>query len=231
LHFDGENNSTVFRDVSRRADGTPKTITAVNDTKISTAEKKFGTSSGRWDGTGDSLKIHQHSDFNFGTGDFTLEMWVKTADTSGDYLFTYGEGDDKHLSSYISSPNLLFGLYDGGWTSTTTSGQSVVDNEWHHVAYVRAGSTLSCYIDGISRGSVSNSTNLTTLAGGSTGGPFHIGGYSGGGNMDAYIDEVRISNVARYSGSFAPPIQPFGGGLRMKDPNGKIYALSLSGSA
>ena len=46
-----------------------------------------------------------------------------------------------------------------------------------------------------------------------------------------YIDEVRVSNIGRYSGSFTPPTQPFGGGLRMKDPDGKVYALSLSGSA
>ena len=157
-------------------------------------------------------------------------MWIKTADTSGDYIFTLGEGNGKQLGSYISSPNLFFGLFDGGWSGTTTSGQSVVDNEWHHLAFVREGSTLSCYIDGISRGSTSNSTNLTTLAGGSTGGPFHIGGYSGGGNLDAYIDEVRISKVARYTTNFDPPSLPFGGGLRMKDSDGKIYAVSLSGS-
>jgi len=49
--FNGANNSTVFTDYSFN----PKTLTAVGNAKIVTAQSKFGGSSGYFDGGGDYL--------------------------------------------------------------------------------------------------------------------------------------------------------------------------------
>ena len=60
LHFDGANNSTTF------TDETGKTWTAHGNAKISTAQYKFPTGSGLFDGTGDYIDTPDHADFNFG---------------------------------------------------------------------------------------------------------------------------------------------------------------------
>jgi hypothetical protein len=50
------------------------------NTQVSTAQKKFGTASMKFDGTGDTLYAPQPSSgFAFGTGDFTIEGWVYVA--------------------------------------------------------------------------------------------------------------------------------------------------------
>jgi hypothetical protein len=35
------------------------------------------------DGSGDYLTLDGHADFNFGTGDFTVEFWINFASVSG----------------------------------------------------------------------------------------------------------------------------------------------------
>ena len=80
LHGDGTNGSTTIVDSSP----SPKTVTAVGDAKISTAQSKFGGASIGFDGSGDSLAAPA-SISHFGTGDFTIELWIyrNNAGTSG----------------------------------------------------------------------------------------------------------------------------------------------------
>jgi hypothetical protein len=72
LPMTGANNSTTFTDVQP----TPKTITRNGDTKISTAQSKWGQGSGYFDGTGDYLTLANHADFALGAGNFTIEFWI-----------------------------------------------------------------------------------------------------------------------------------------------------------
>jgi hypothetical protein len=100
-----------------------------------------------------------------------------------------------------------------------------LENEWQHIALVRQGSTMTLYLNGSSIGTTTNSTTFS--------GPIRPGceyyadvAYP----LDGFMDEYRVSKTARYTTNFTPPTRPFGGGLRMKAPDGKVYALSLSGS-
>lgn len=58
LHCDGSNGGTTFTDHSSAA----RTLTASGNTNTSTAQYKFGTASGRWDGSGDHLSCPHHTD-------------------------------------------------------------------------------------------------------------------------------------------------------------------------
>ena len=49
---------------------TYKQVTANGDTKISTAQSKFGGASGLFDGTGDYLSVPDNDDWYFGTENF-----------------------------------------------------------------------------------------------------------------------------------------------------------------
>jgi len=214
LHFEGDNNSQTFVDSSNYGHTVEARIEngTATDVKMVTSNKKIGTSSAYFDGNSEVLRVAGNSAFQLGTGDFTIETWYKQPNDGGeDYVFVLGStGDWVILASYISGGNVFWGYLNGSsWVDTvTTSGQTVTDNEWHHIAYVRASGTMTIYIDGIARGSVASTHNLTTIMGSE---PLWIGGYYGGGNQgpNVYMDEFRFSDTARYTGAFTPSTTAF----------------------
>ena len=70
---------------------------------------------------------------------------------------------------------------------------------------VRSGSTLTAYVDGTSVGSATwtNTTDSSTNYVG------YSGGLGGTTYYNGHIDEVRISNTARYTSGFTPSTTPF----------------------
>src|SRR3990167_9944086 len=74
LHCDGTDAATTFTDSSVSA----HTVTAVGNAQIDTAEKKFGTASGLFDGAGDYLSIPDHADFDLSGGIWTVDGWFRT---------------------------------------------------------------------------------------------------------------------------------------------------------
>ena len=84
LHGNGTNGSTTITDSSP----TPKTVTAVGNAQISTAQSKFGGASIAFDGTGDYATVPSASAFDFGTADFTVEAWVYRNNSDNIALFS-----------------------------------------------------------------------------------------------------------------------------------------------
>jgi hypothetical protein len=78
LHGNGTNGSTTITDNSP----SPKTVTAVGNAQISTAQSKFGGASIAFDGSGDYLTVLNSSQFNFGVDDFTIEAWFYRTSTA-----------------------------------------------------------------------------------------------------------------------------------------------------
>jgi hypothetical protein len=80
LHGDGTNGSTTIIDSSP----SPKTVTAVGNAQISTAQSKFGGASLLFDGSGDGAIISTGlNDFTMTSNTYTLEAWARPAATSG----------------------------------------------------------------------------------------------------------------------------------------------------
>ena len=78
MHCDGSNNGTTFTDVSSEGGNTAHTCTANGNAVTSTAQYKFGTASGYFDGTGDYVAITGNlTDFQFGTDDLTIDFWMR----------------------------------------------------------------------------------------------------------------------------------------------------------
>jgi hypothetical protein len=204
VHADGTDASTVFRDDNGIIGSTPKAITAVGNAQISTAQSKFGGSSALFDGTGDYLSIADTADFGF-TADFTIEFWVRGT-TLNEYNVLY------------SNFNFAFsGLYFAYWHNATkfsifingservSASTTLSTNTWYHISLVRSGSTVTVYRDGTSIGTGTYSgtvaTPVITAIGINTDGFQH--GWTG------YIDEIRVSNIARYTASFTPATTAF----------------------
>jgi len=113
-----------------------------------------------------------------------------------------------------------FGVGDDTFTEAGVCEQAYVDDgEWHHVAAVRDGGAIRVYIDGISHVSVGGMDGSDVSYPGesadraSLGGYLIIGGRKNAGDFEpwrGWIDELRISTVARYPALPAPtaPFEP-----------------------
>lgn len=208
LHMDGSDAGTAFTDNSNNA----FTVTAVGDAKLSTAQSKFGGASGLFDGTGDSLTVASNAAFTL-DGNFTIEFWlyVNTMKQSGvisngassfsgtAFVIVLNHGTQTNKLSIWNAPS-------NGSAALCATG-TLTTGTWYHAAFVRSGTTLTSYLNGVAGTTATTSATFTTSATN-----FRVGRYWSG-DFDGYIDEVRITKgVARYTSTFAPPVLPFPNG-------------------
>lgn len=128
-----------------------------------------------FDGIDDYVEIPDHPTLDFGTGNLSIDLWVKTTDTSGvkvllDKRVEISSGlqeDVQGYSFYLSNGTLAFQMADDGnrswWCSISAtasctnygSGVFVADGQWHHVAVTvqRASMGGKFYVDGALVGS------------------------------------------------------------------------------
>ena len=138
------------------------------------------------------------------TSDLTVEGWMWQTATA---TYTGMLGDDLTTAGVIANPAIT--IYAPGAASITATWSTVFGaNAWHHAAWVRQAGTFKFYYDGVQQTGTAASTG--TMGNGTT--AWKLGrGYSGTYAMPSgsYLDEVRVSNVARYTANFTPPILPF----------------------
>jgi len=205
LHGDGANGSTTIVDSSP----SPKTVTAVGDAQISTAQSKFGGSSIAFDGSGDYLSISSNTALALGST-WTIEFFV--------YLNTLGGGDSRngfvstdtsntngHLQIYTETGPILVVRCGGAGGNDATSGSSPFNAAtWTHLAFVSNNLAATIYVNGLANGT-------GTLASASTEPISRIGALIFSAyDLDGYIDDLRITKgIARYTANFTPPTAPF----------------------
>ena len=202
LHMDGENDGTVFTDDSL----SPYTVTRYNAvTKI--AEKQFGTAAGYFDGSGDYLSVPPSEDFNFGSGDFTIDFWGYFTNRSSDSViicrgFSGGGGIDRGFRVIVGVTGLGFQAGNQGGDFNL----AVNENEWLHIAVVGDSGTIYGYVNGVKgTGSITDSipTDSHNLLIG--GWPLNDENAAGRLFFTGYVDELRISKgIARWTSNFTP---------------------------
>jgi hypothetical protein len=212
IHSDTTNGDTTFDDDSPSA----HTITGHGGIAHSTAQAKFGTSSILFDGSTEYLSIPDSADWDFGTGDFTVEMFLYIPSTDNSKsLFGRGSGSSTvHCFGYGYGgiqPNKAFGHRYGDAQSVYSS-IAIPTGQWVHVAFVRNSGTLAIYFNGVSRGSGANTRNITGSDAVYLG--WNAQQIESGVDpyFDGYMDEIRISNVARNPADF-PPTSRYSGGV------------------
>jgi hypothetical protein len=177
--------------------GTAKILTAVGGVQHSTTQEKFGATSIKFDGSGDWITTPAHTEFNF-SGDFTIECWLYWDGTSGEILNfdAGGGGGSRDLRLFFEGVKLKWVSQDIGGNGFLESSNTIPTNTWTHIAVVRSGNTLTGYNEGV----VMNTpiTVSGSLSGTST---VHIGG-PGDNHYAGYMDEIRLSNSARYTSAF-----------------------------
>ena len=237
LHADGTASSTQFLDdngTGRNAVG----IQSINGAAVDTANKQYGTASAEFDDSNDYLNIPDYTVGNF-AGDFTVECWMDTADTLGEFMACQKQSTAEGWTFITRSSGRLV------WTSTTdgssasallSSNNAWSDNTWVHIAVCHNNSSglTEMFANG-SRVATRTEQNPKTVT---AGGYFRIGGnifgvssgtYSDGPRyFGGHLDEIRISDNVRYSGaSYTVPTAPF-----VNDANTKllIHANGSDGS-
>ena len=179
------------------------TITANGNAQVSTAQSQFGGASALFDGNGDYLNIPTDTTFNFGTGDFTLEAWVRRTSQSGDTFILSASGSGGLFWGFRNGTEMGWGQVAIVWDYNVAAGLST--NTWYHVALTRSGTSMRMFVNGSQIGSTqtnSTSYNLSTTS-------FNIGSQGANYYYDGYIDEVRVSNTARYTANFTAPAVAF----------------------
>ncbi len=182
-------------------------IDTVGDAQLDTAVKKYGTGSVKFDGTGDYLDIPGSEDFNFGSGDFTIEFWLNINSNNVTQAITDPRSSDNDNVPlvWVQGANGVVYYYTGGANKIVGTTQ-LATGQWYHVALARNGSTTTLYLDGSSEGSFTDNLTYiqpTTLKIGQryTGTAF---------NLDGYLDDFRITKgLARYTANFTPPTAEF----------------------
>jgi hypothetical protein len=193
-------------------------VTASGNARISTAQSKFGGASGLFGGAG-YLSTSDSTDWNFGTGDFTIDLWVRFSGfPSSGYYYTLVSQDDNIANSWALNLYNTGGKYQWFWY-TYAGGSRVIDiktdtmplaaNTWYHVALVRSGSSWLVFQDGAQCGATVADTHQVI----DVSAPLRVGTnspQSWGGFLNGYIDELRISKgVARWTSNFTPPASAY----------------------
>lgn len=202
LHLNGVDRSTSYPDI--------KSVAWANNgnAKISINDFKFNGSSLMLDGTNSYLSAPA-SIMTFGTGDFTIECWIKLLayPTAWDgSLIGYGVSTTSGFSTVIGKNNGAIGIWDG--TSYFGGTQMLSLNSWVHLAFCRLGNELSVFINGTKTVLTSNYTKQI-----SANSQVRLGGNYAANNqnfLNGYINDLRITaGAARYTENFTPPVLPF----------------------
>jgi hypothetical protein len=191
-----------------------KTLTAAGNAQLDTAQKKFGTASLLCDGTNDGASIPDDADFEFGSGDFTMECFVRFNGNTGAQVFLskYNPAAQNDHVWYIDfSANQMHFAYSTDGTNNTDTGFAWTPSvaTWYHVAVCRNGANLRCFVDGSQIGSTLNvSTN--SFFNGNQIYAVGIDTSLGVNSLNGWMDELRVTKgLARYTGNFTPPTSKF----------------------
>lgn len=229
------------------------TVSGSNSITLSNAASKWGSVSLSLGSQSNKYisTTHNTNQYIYNTN-FTIEFWYKgqASDTnfstsqdggilSGyNYLVSKGRTNSAAygwgIRLYTGGVLGLNEYYGTGSAGVYTTGVNVLDNNWHHICYMRSGSTSYIFVDGTLYGSgtLNNNTNnsFNLLINGMF--DYNTGSYPtyfcGG-----YIDDLRFySGLVKYSTSgFTAPTAALGIG-QLADPywNYNILAYPFEGS-
>ncbi len=188
----------------------PKIVMGIGNPQVDTENTKVGTGAIAFDGDQDYLETADHPDFYFGGEDFTIEFWIKAQAPDKENIFSQWDATD------ILGSSFLFEIDEKGVLTASLATSEIIESlqvhqdirhNYHHIALVRNQTDLTLYLDGASVGSKTltgfsvNDGQMAVLLGGSIGGE--------NADFTGYIDELRVSSIARWTENFTPADQPY----------------------
>lgn len=195
LHMDGTNGSTTFTDQTGGSYG------AVGNAQLTTTDAMFGSACGLFDGAGDFVGgPADNARFQFGTGDFTIEGWLKTAVKDKVIADFRAGGAPAGIVIYTKATNGFLGAFTGAGSVEVLGATDVCDNAWHAFAFSRNSGTMRIFLGGALDGSGTMSGNMNGSA------AIRIAASNTGTlSWDGRLDEFRVTKgVGRYTTGYTP---------------------------
>jgi hypothetical protein len=178
-----------------------------NGVAITGTQAKVGNASAYFSAVG-GIFADATDDVAFNTGDFTIDFWLYLL--GGNYNPSYGNvitffdsrsapGTEPIAIFFNSNDSIIFNVPN---KSITSSANVIIKNQWVHIACVRNNGIGTIFVNGKSVGSGDLSSVISKF-------PLYVGGdgnpRNSTGAMRGYLDEFRISNIARWTEDFTPP--------------------------
>ncbi len=220
LHMDGAEGSSTFTDSS----STPHSVTPNGAPKISGLADEFGDAM-YFDGTGDYLSIPDNADWNFGSGNFTIDTWVYIDNRSvNNTIYSHGTTSQTYEWFVISTTGgITFrsSYLDTQEISLNSAAGEIEANTWYHLAVTRSGNDFKIFKNGVVIVSETDTSALRDQTGqlriGVANSP-DIGNW--GYYLNGYLDEVRVTKgEARWTSDFSASLPT---GPATSDTNTKL---------
>ena len=203
LHGEGDSGSSDIVDSGLRR------LTSIVNTGITvdSSQKKFGASSLNLS-SGLYLDYDRRDDWDLNYGDRTIDFWIRFSAIGPSHMgiaaFFDGSTTWQWVAWVSASGELAWIVYDSGGTPIFLfDSGTMLANTWYHVAFVKSGSSLLLFRDGI----LVDSTTLASFQAIATGvlelGRGQYDSFSG------WIDEFRITDSAQWTSNFTPPSQAY----------------------
>lgn len=210
LKANGTDGSTQFVDSSLYQ----RTVTAKGNSVIDTAQSVFGGASALFGGgASDQLWVPDDDVWAFVGVDFTIKMRVRFSTVApGTYALLSQWSDATDRSWYVAyqtnsgggtDKRILFYHSQNGFTEVVSevdiTATPLLTDTWYELAFVRSGSSLYYYLNGvrIGTGAVSQAFYNSTRR-------LNISGYSDGTGanqtLNSWVDEVQIWKRALHTG-------------------------------
>lgn len=161
------------------------------------------------------------TDFDFASGDFTVEYHWRSPDataSAGDTIGMWEFGGTwgwkiQHTHTGVNWKIIFSVSTDGSTNNLTYAFEGGIStgavDTWYHIAVSRVGNTMYYFWDGIQVAT----KDVTGLSIFTPGGLFYVGSANQwGGSYEFYLDNIRLTKgVGRYTDSFTPPGAPYQG--------------------
>ena len=188
---------------------------------FNSSDKKFGGYSiyNSDPTTGSAFEL-PYSFINYLTSDFTIDFWVKPwqeipENYSTAFLYLGADPEEvnypyimlyMHSADGSYSPYIAVDMYDSSNNKSSYRYKALdtYPTTWCHVALVRSNSQLYLFLNGelmFTPGDDSPAITISPIARQTV---CKVLPYS-----DSGIDELRISNIARWTANFTPPTEPY----------------------
>jgi hypothetical protein len=188
------------------------TFETVGNAQISTTQKKYGTGSMYFDGTGDYLSSPINVPSQFGSSDFTIECWIYFSDVATDHSLMYWNANASgyaavHVKQTTGKWALWMSTSGSAWAVQQSAlGSTITANTWYYVTVVRSGTNVKMYVNGVdvTSGGYTVTGSLMTTYTLNQIGVYNTSSYY----MNGYVDDFRMTiGYARYTANFTPPTQ------------------------
>lgn len=196
------NLTTTFTDQSASAHA----MTTAGAAKYDTSSAPTGlTSSILVANNADYITTPSSTDFNFGTGNFTFELYYLCPAVIPTFGTLFDTGAQAFSAVFNSPASQILFVINTVFVVTAT--HSMTAGNWYHLAWVRSGNSQYIFQNGVQIGSTGTSA-ASVNASATT----YIAEYSGSQTFSpkTNIASIRLTKgVARYTSTFTPPTLPF----------------------